>query len=76
MQAHKAHMKNGQTVLDEPAMLADGDELYVVVNDHDEELDDQGRAELNAVLEESLEQVRQGKTLDGESFLAELRSRL
>jgi hypothetical protein len=48
----------------------------ILRNDHDEKLDDQGRAELNATLEESFEQVRQGKTLDGESFLAELRSRL
>jgi hypothetical protein len=76
MQAHKAHVRNGQVVFDEPAELPEGAELYVVVNDRGEELDDEDRAELNAMLEESLEEMRQGKTLDGESFLAGLGHRI
>jgi hypothetical protein len=72
--ALKAHVKNGQIVLDEPAELDEGAELLVFPVAP--EMSAEERAELNAMLDESLEQMRNGDTIDGPTFVAELRSRL
>ena len=72
--ALKAHVVNGQIVLDDPAQLDEGAELLVFpVNDDDMSAED--RAELNAKLDEGLRQLEAGETVDGPTFLAELRSR-
>ena len=74
MNALKAHVKNGQIVLDEPGELEEGAELLVFpVSD---EMDAADRAELNAMLDESFQQLDAGDTVDGPTYLAELRARL
>jgi hypothetical protein len=74
----KAHVKNGQLVIDEPTELPEGAEADVILHvaDPHDELYPEERAELNGMLGESLEELEQGKAVDGEAFLAELRSRL
>ncbi len=74
MQPLKAHVKNGQIVVDEPAELAEGQVFYLVPVDEafDDQLDD---AELQRSLETSVEQWKAGKTVDGEALLAKLRTR-
>ena len=74
MNALKAHVKNGQIVLDDPGELEEGAELLVFpVSD---EMDAADRAELNAMLDESFQQLDAGDTVDGPTYLAELRARL
>ena len=75
--ALKAQVKNGRIIVDEPTDLPEGTELYLVPADTEsDDMDDEERAELNAMLDESLEQMRDGKTIDGPTFVAKLRSRL
>lgn len=74
MNALKAHVKNGQIVLDEPSDLDEGAELLVFPLSDD--MDETDRAELNAILDESLQQLDAGDTVDGPAYLAELRTRL
>lgn len=70
----RAHVKNGQIVLDEPVELDDGAEVLVIPISHD--MGAQERTELGTMLDESFEDLRAGRTVDGPTFLRELRSRL
>ncbi len=72
--ALKAHVKNGQIVLDEPSELDEGAELLVFPVS--EEMSAEDRAELNAMLDESFQQLDAGDTVDGPTYLTELRARL
>jgi hypothetical protein len=63
--ALKAHVRAGRLVLDEPTTLPEGSEVSLFV-DPAEDLDDEDRAELDAILEESLEDARAGRVVSNE----------
>lgn len=68
----RARVKNGQIVLDEPVEPDDGAEVLVIPDDTNSE----ERAELGTMLDESFEELQAGRTVDGPTYLRELRSRL
>lgn len=74
MSAIRAHVRNGQIVLDEPVELDEGAEVLVFPISDD--MDDQERAQLGSMLDESFEDLAVGRTVDGAAYLRELRSRL
>jgi hypothetical protein len=63
--ALKAHVRAGRLILDEPTTLPEGSEVSLFV-DPAENLDDEERAELDSILEESLEDVRAGRVISNE----------
>ena len=73
MNAHKAHVKNGQIVLDEPAELPEGAKLYVVLDD-DDVMSAEERAALEAALDESLDDFEAGRVVDAATVRAMLRA--
>ena len=64
----RAHVRNGQIVLDEPATLEEGATLYVVARSHDEP----DLAELDRVLQESVDDFENGRFEDAREFAARL----
>jgi formylmethanofuran dehydrogenase subunit A len=75
--ALKAHVKNGQLVLDEPTELPEGAEADVVVHGADphDEMDEEERAELLRAIDEGLADVDAGDVVDFDDYLASLRAR-
>jgi len=73
MRVLRAHVKNGQLVLDEPVDLPDGSEVRVALVGG-EELDDAGRAELEAALEESEAELDAGRGVGEDELWARLRA--
>jgi hypothetical protein len=71
---HVAHVKNGRLTLDEPTDLPEGSVVPLEVADDWDDLDDEERAELQASLRESIDQMKAGQTIDIEQALAELRA--
>jgi len=69
----KAHVRNGRLVLDEPTDLPDGTEVELLPADAWDDLDDQDRARLHAVLEASEEDIAAGRVFPAEDLIAELR---
>lgn len=63
--ALKAHVRSGRLVLDEPTSLPEGAEISLLVDPADD-LDDAERAELDAILDESLEDARAGRLVSNE----------
>ncbi len=57
----KAHVIDGKIVVDEPVEMPEGTELYVVQVPLEDEMTDEDRAELNAMLEESFQELAEGK---------------
>ena len=76
MQPLKAHVHNGRLVLDEPTDLPEGDVVYLQPLDAtlDEEFDDEERAQVRQALDEGIEQMKAGQTIDVAEALAELRA--
>ncbi|HET6437024.1 MAG TPA: hypothetical protein VFG59_03105 [Anaeromyxobacter sp.] len=74
MRALKAHVRAGRLVLDEPTDLPDGEKIEVLVPEGDE-LSPEERARLDAALELSMAQAREGKLVDGEAVIRKLLSR-
>jgi hypothetical protein len=72
----KARVHNGRLVLDEPTDLPEGEVVYLQPVDAvlDDELDDEERAELRRALDEGIEQMKAGQTIDAADALAELRA--
>ena len=80
MRALKAQVRGGRLVLDEPTELPEGQEVQLVPLDEvltngGDYLDDEERERLHRSLEESIRQMKAGRTLDAEVVLAELRAR-
>jgi hypothetical protein len=72
MQPLKAHVKNGQLVLDDPVTdLPEGAEVELVLVD-DGELDPEERARLLQMIEESEEDIERGDYVDGTEFANQL----
>ena len=79
MQPLKAHVHNGRLVLDEPTDLPEGEVIELVPIDDvlangGDDLDDEDRARLREALDESIEQMKAGQTIDAAEALAELRA--
>ena len=72
----KAHVHNGRLVLDEPTDLPEGEVVYLQPVDAalDEEFDEEERAQLRQALDEGIEEMKAGKTIDIADALAELRA--
>lgn len=69
MNALKAHVRNGQIVLDEPAEFAEGAELLVVPVT---EMTAEERAELERAVEEGAEDFERGDFEDAREFALRL----
>lgn len=80
MQPLKAHVRNGQVVLDEPTDLPNGTELYVVPAEQlgdvvllrDDDLNDDERKRLHESIRRGVEDGREGRVADLDEFLDEL----
>lgn len=73
MNALKAHVKNGQIVLDEPAELAEGMPVSVYLCDSSgDSLNDEERAALHRSIRRGLAQANAGELIDADEVLAEL----
>lgn len=73
MSAMKAHVVNGQIVLDEPVELPEGAVAEVRLLDGDEESPEE-RAEIEAAIDESIAEFEAGKIVDDETIRAMLRA--
>jgi hypothetical protein len=69
----KAHVRNGQIVLDEPGELPEGTELsvYVCASEGDT-LSDAERAALHRSLKRGIMQIDAGERIDSDEVLSEL----
>ena len=72
MTALRAQVRNGRLVLDEPTDLPDGTEVDLVPADDWDALDDDDRRRLHEALLRSEDDVRAGRVVPAEEFLAEL----
>jgi hypothetical protein len=73
MQQLKAHVRNGQLVLDDPSTdLPDGSEVELVLID---ELAPEERARLLQAIEEGAEDIERGDYVDGMDFANQLLAR-
>ncbi len=73
MNALKAHVKNGQIVLDEPVELAEGMPVSVYLCDSSgDSLNDEERAALHRSIRRGLAQANAGELIDADEVLAEL----
>lgn len=77
MNALKAHVKNGQIVLDEPVELPEGAEADVLVHvaDPHDQMDEQERAELLQAIDEGLADVDAGEVYELKQVIASLGTR-
>lgn len=71
VKALRAHVHNGQIVLDEPVELPEGVAVEVLLPDHDD-LTAEERAELEAALDESAAQFTRGESEDAHAFARRL----
>jgi hypothetical protein len=71
VKALRAHVQNGQIVLDEPVDLPEGIAVEVLLPDHDK-LTGEERLELEAALEESVAQFARGEFEDAHAFARRL----
>lgn len=71
MKALRAHIHNGQIVLDEPVELPEGIAVEVLLPDNDD-LTAEERGELDAALEESAAQFARGEFEDAHAFASRL----
>jgi hypothetical protein len=76
MQPLKARVHNGRLLLDEPTELPEGGIVELVLRDAalDDEFDDEERAQLRQALDEGMEQMKAGQTIDVVEAMAELRA--
>ena len=80
MRALKAQVRGGRLVLDEPTELPEGQEVELdpldeVLANGGDYLDDEERKRRHRSLEESIRQMKAGRTVDDEVVLADLRVR-
>ena len=80
MRTLKAHVQKGRLVLDEPTTRPDGDVVELVPLDEvvaagGDYLDGQERMALHEELEASIAEARDGKVVDADEVLRELRAK-
>jgi hypothetical protein len=74
MQPLKAHVRNGQLVLDDPSTdLPEGSEVELMLVD--DEFDPEERARLLQAIEEGAEDIERGDYVDGIDFANQLLAR-
>lgn len=75
MKTHKARAENGRLKLDVPTDLPDGAEVDVIVLGEEpyDSMDPAERAELDAAIDESLDQIARGESISAEECLRRLR---
>ena len=71
MKAIRAHVHNGQIVLDEPVELPEGVSVEVLFPDHDE-LTAEDRAEVDAAVKASAAELERGEFEDAHAFASRL----
>ena len=81
MHALKARVENGRIKLDEPTDLPEGKLVELVPLDEvflngGDDLDGDERKALHATIQEGIEDVEAGRTVDAKAAIAALRSRL
>lgn len=74
VKAIRAHVQNGQIVLDEPIELPEGVAVEVLLPDHDE-LTAQERGELEVAVEASAAEFKRGEFEDAHAFALRLVSK-
>ena len=74
MNALKAHVKNGQIVLDEPTSLPEGAPVFVLMGDEADEMNDEERAALGHALDEADEDIAAAQVVSEEQMWAALRA--
>jgi hypothetical protein len=74
MHALKVRVEKGRYVIDEPASLPDGTELYVVPSNEADGMDDEERAALNVALEQAAQDVDGGRVVSEAEVWARLRA--
>lgn len=68
-----AHLQNGRLVLDEdPAPPSDRPPLHLVIDDEGDDLDEEELIRLEAVIEESIQQLERGEGIDAREALAQM----
>ena len=72
-QSHKARVRNGRLVLDEPSDLPEGSEVLLVPLDSWDDLTDEERDRLHEALAQSEADLRQGRVRAADGILDELR---
>jgi hypothetical protein len=80
MQALKAQVKNGRLVLDEPTDLPEGEVVELVPVDEilasgGDYIDDEERERLHQSIQRGLEDVRAGRTIEGNEVIQKLQAR-
>jgi hypothetical protein len=70
----KAHVRAGRLLVDEPTSLPDGTEIELLPLDPGDWLDEADRAALHEALGRSEADVAEGRLVDAEEILRELRS--
>lgn len=70
----KARVHNGRLVLDEPTELPEGTEVHLLLLDPGDWLDPEDRAVLHQALAASQEDLEDGRLVDIEEVLRELRT--
>jgi len=75
MLALKARVKNGRFVIDEPADLPEGEEVYLMRVDDGAEFSDEERARFEATLDRSFEQARTGQFIEADAVVNRLLAR-
>jgi hypothetical protein len=75
MGTHRATVKNGRLLLDEPTSLPEGAVLELVVDDEGDDLDEAERQALHEHLAAAWKTVQEGKVRPVEEILAELHAR-
>lgn len=71
MKALRAHVQNGQIVLDEPVELPEGAAVEVLLPNHGD-LTDAERLALEKALEESAAEFARGEIVDAHAFASRL----
>ena len=68
-------MKAGRLIVDEPTDLPEGTEVELLPLDPGDWLEDEDRAALHKALSDSEDDVKDGRLIDANTILRELRSR-
>ena len=74
MQALRAQVRHGRLVIDEPTELPEGTVLDLVAVGGGDDLDDEERAQLHAVIDDGLAEA-DDEGVDAADLIAEMRSR-
>jgi hypothetical protein len=75
MSTIRARVRNGRLIVDEPTTLPEGTELDLVIEDAGDDLDESGRAALDAAITRAWASVQAGEGRLAADVLADLAKR-